>query len=126
MIVPQAGAAADPTAVARARERVPDADDVARLTAVLSLMTDPVRLRILYALDVTTELSVGDLALALDLNEDQISYGLRVLRTAGLVHTRKQGRSVFNHLATDFPEPLREHCLRQIVELTRQAAQLSE
>lgn len=126
MIVPQAGAAADPTAVARARERVPDADDVARLTAVLSLMTDPVRLRILYALDVTTELSVGDLALALDLNEDQISYGLRVLRTAGLVHTRKQGRSVFNRLATDFPEPLREHCLRQIVELTRQAAQLSE
>jgi len=126
VIVPQAGAAADPTAVARARERVPDADDVARLTAVLSLMTDPVRLRILYALDVTTELSVGDLALALDLNEDQISYGLRVLRTAGLVHTRKLGRSVFNRLATDFPEPLREHCLRQIVELTRQATQLPE
>ena len=110
----------DPAAVARARERVPDADDVARLSAVLSLMTDPVRLRILYALDVTAELSVGDLALALELNEDQINYGLRVLRTAGLIYTRRDGRTVFNRLATDFPEPLREHCLRQIVDLTRQ------
>lgn len=110
-------------AVAQARERVPSAEDISRLTGLLSLMTDPVRLRILYALDVSDELCVGDLAIALDLNEDQVTYALRLLRTAGLVHTRRQGRVVFNRLATDFPEPLREHCLRRLVELTRRVSE---
>lgn len=113
--------AVDLVAVRHARERVPSAEQISRLTSVLSLMSDPVRLRVLYALDVSEELCVGDLALALDLNEDQISYALRLLRTAGLVHARKRGRVVLNRLATDFPEPLREHCLHRLVELTREA-----
>jgi DNA-binding transcriptional ArsR family regulator len=78
-----------------------------------------VRLRILYALDVAEELCVGDLALALDVNEDQASYALRLLRSAGLVQARKDGRVVFNRLAPDFPAPLREHCLIQLVAMSR-------
>jgi DNA-binding transcriptional ArsR family regulator len=104
--------------VAHARARVPGADELARLTSVLSLMADPVRLRVLYALDVSDELCVGDLALALDVNEDQVSYALRLLRAAGLVRTRRQGRIIFNRLAADFPQPLREHCLHRLAELT--------
>lgn len=108
--------------VAHARERLLSADEASRLTGLLSLMADPVRLRILYALDVTEELCVGDLALALDVNEDQASYALRLLRSAGLVVADKQGRVVYNRLAPDFPSPLREHCLRQLVELSRATA----
>ena len=111
----------DPRRVAHARERLPSADDAARLTALLSLLADPVRLRLVYALDVAEELCVGDLALALSVSEDAASYGLRLLRTAGLVHTRKDGRVVYNRLAPDFPAPLRDHCLRQLVALTRTA-----
>ena len=74
--------------------------------------------RLLYALDVAEELCVGDLALALDVNEDQTSYALKLLRASGLVHTRKQGRVVFNRLAPDFPAPLKEHCLRQLVAMS--------
>jgi ArsR family transcriptional regulator, lead/cadmium/zinc/bismuth-responsive transcriptional repressor len=107
----------DPVRVAHARSRLPSADEVARLTGLLSMMADPVRLRLIYALDVAEELCVGDLALALDVSEDAVSYGLRLLRSAGLVVTRKQGRVVFNRLADDFPEPLRDHCLRQLVAL---------
>jgi DNA-binding transcriptional ArsR family regulator len=109
----------DPARVAQARDRLPSPDDVSRLTGMLSLLSDPVRLRVLYALDVAEELCVGDLALAVGANEDQVSYALRILRTAGLVVTRKEGRVVFNRLAPDFPEPFREHCLRQLVILTR-------
>jgi hypothetical protein len=47
--------------------------------------------------------------------ELHFSYGLRILRTAGLVHARKDGRVVFYRLATNFPEPLLEHCLRELV-----------
>ena len=108
----------DPERVAHARSRIPSADDVARLTGLLSMMADPVRLRLIYALDVAEELCVGDLALALDVSEDSASYGLRLLRSAGLVVTRKQGRIVYNQLAHDFPQPLKDTCLRQLVTLT--------
>ncbi len=81
-------------------------------------MADPVRLRLIYALDVAEELCVGDLALALDVSEDSVSYALRLLRTAGLLVTRKAGRVVYNRLAADFPAPLRDHCLRQLIALT--------
>lgn len=108
----------DAVRVAHARSRLPTADATARLTGLLSMIADPVRLRLVYALDVSEELCVGDLALALDVSEDSVSYGLRLLRSAGLVTTRKAGRVVFNRLAADFPPPLRDHCLRQLVALT--------
>ncbi|WP_432502428.1 ArsR/SmtB family transcription factor [Kineococcus arenarius] len=107
----------DPQRVARARSRVPAADDIARLTAVLSLISDPTRARVLYALDLVEELCVGDMALALGLGEDAVGYALRVLRTAGLVSRRKQGRVVYYRLADGFPEPLLEHCLRSLAVL---------
>lgn len=109
----------DPERVAHARSRLPSLDEASRLTSLLSLIADPVRLRILYALDVTEEMCVGDLAFALSANEDQVTYGLRLLRAAGLVVGRKEGRVVYNRLAADFPEPLRDHCLHQLVEITR-------
>jgi DNA-binding transcriptional ArsR family regulator len=118
--------AVDPTAVAKAREQVLSADDAARLTSLLSLLADPVRVRMLDALETVNELCVGDLALALDVNEDAASYGLRLLRTAGLVQSRKQGRTVVYRLAEHFPEPLLEHCLRELLHLSRVAAELDD
>lgn len=109
----------DPRRVAMARERLPTAEEGDRLTSVLSLMADPTRARLLYALDVVEELCVGDLAIALSVSEDAVSYGLRVLRTAGLVTRRKEGRIVYYRLAEGFPEPLRQHCLRQLIEMSR-------
>ena len=111
----------DPERVAHARARGLSADDAGRLAALLSLLADPVRSRILYALDEVEELCVGDLALALESTEDSVGYGLKILRTAGLVATRKQGRVVFYRLAPGFPEPLRHHCFRELVSMTRAA-----
>ena len=111
----------DPERVARARARGLSGDDAARLASLLSLLVDPVRSRILYALDEVEELCVGDLALALDATEDSVGYALKILRTAGLVATRKQGRVVFYRLAAGFPEPLRNHCFRELVAMTRAA-----
>lgn len=104
--------------VRRARAGVIDAENAGRLSSLLTLLGDPVRVRLLYALDLVDELCVGDLALALDISEDAASYGLRVLRTAGLVQTRKDGRVVFYRLADTFPEPLLEHCLHELLRLS--------
>ena len=116
----------DPERVAHARARGLSADDAGRLAALLSLLADPVRSRVLYALDEVEELCVGDLALALNVTEDAVGYGLRILRTAGLVATRKQGRVVYYRLAAGFPEPLRNHCFRQLVQITKVAEEGDE
>lgn len=108
----------DPTAVSRARERIPAPVEAERVTSVLTLIADPTRMRLLFALDAAEELCVGDLALALAASEDAVGYGLRMLRTAGLVTRRKDGRMVFYRLANGFPEPLRQHCLLQLAALS--------
>ncbi len=113
----------DPQRVARVRDQGVSAEDAARLSSLLSLLSDPVRTRILYALDLVEEMCVGDLALALDVTEDAVSYALRLLRTAGLVASRRHGRMIFYRLVDSFPEPLLEHCLRQLILLSRLAGE---
>ena len=107
----------DAAAVTRARERLPEVATAERVTGVLTLIADPTRMRLLFALDAAEELCVGDLALALGASEDAVGYGLRMLRTAGLVARRKDGRMAYYRLVGDFPEPLREHCLIRLADL---------
>ncbi len=101
--------------VEAARRRLISPDDAGRLAGLLGLIADPVRSRLLFALSGVERLCVGDLALALSVTDDAVSYGLRMLRTAGLVTFRKQGRVVYYSLAPSFPHPLLEHCLRQLL-----------
>ena len=112
----------DPGRVTRARARIPGRDEASRISSVLTLLADPTRARVLYALDVVEEMCVGDIALALDAGEDAVGYALRVLRTAGLVTRRKEGRLAYYRLADGFPEPLRAHCLRKLAELAQRPA----
>ena len=100
-----------------ARASLISADEAGRLAGLLGLLADPVRSRVLFALSTVERLCVGDLALALGATEDAVSYGLRMLRTAGLVTFRKEGRVVFYSLAPAFPHPLLEHCLRQLLQI---------
>ena len=103
--------------VAAARAAVLSTGDAGRLAGLLGMLADPVRSRILFALSAAPELCVGDLALALEVNEDQVSYALKMLRLAGLVSFRKDGRLVFYRLSNGFPHALLEHCLRQLLSI---------
>jgi DNA-binding transcriptional ArsR family regulator len=89
----------DPERVATARDNVltPAAGD--RIAALLRLLADPVRVRIVSALAEADELCVGDLAIALDVTDSSISHALRLLRTAGVVRNRRDGRVVYYRLA---------------------------
>jgi DNA-binding transcriptional ArsR family regulator len=107
----------DPGKVAAARADLISVDDAGRLAGLLGLLADPVRSRVLFALSTVERLCVGDLALALGVTEDAVSYGLRMLRTAGLVVFRKEGRVVFYSLAPTFPHQLLEHCLRELLKI---------
>jgi ArsR family transcriptional regulator, lead/cadmium/zinc/bismuth-responsive transcriptional repressor len=108
--------------VAAARVGVLSEHDAGRLAGLLGMLADPVRSRILFALVTAEELCVGDLALALDVTEDQVSYGLKMLRLAGLVSFRRDGRIVYYRLSDGFPHPLLEHCLRELLAIAAPAS----
>jgi ArsR family transcriptional regulator, lead/cadmium/zinc/bismuth-responsive transcriptional repressor len=108
--------------VSAARAGVLSVGEAGCLAGLLGMLADPVRARILFALVTAGELCVGDLALVLDGTEDQVSYGLKMLRLAGLVSFRKDGRVVFYRLSDGFPHPLLEHCLRQLLAIANPQA----
>lgn len=71
-----------------------------RMAEFLGFLADPNRLRILSILS-TQEMCVGDLAMAVGMNESAVSHQLRTLRAIRLVSSRKQGRHVFYRLQDD-------------------------
>lgn len=87
--------AVDPDRVAAATDRLPDADEVLHLTELFKLLGDPTRLRILYALVEAGELCVCDLAAVVDAPETSVSHALRLLRMAGVVRSRRDGRMAY-------------------------------
>ena len=109
---------ADPRAVKAARRQLIDSDEAQRLAELLALLAEATRARILFALGAVDELCVGDLAATLEVSEDAVGYGLKVLRMAGLVRGRKDGRSVCYRLAEGFPHEMLEHCLRDLLRIS--------
>jgi DNA-binding transcriptional ArsR family regulator len=81
-------------------EKKLDEDVVYDLAEIFKTMSDPTRIKILYALK-ERELCVCDLSELLDMSSSAISHQLRVLRTNKLVKYRKEGRSVYYSLDDD-------------------------
>ena len=88
----------DPARVADTRQRLLDLDEAERLAVLFRLLGDRSRVRILFALAEAGELCVCDLAAAIDVAEPAVSQALRLLRTAGVVRTRRDGRTVWYRL----------------------------
>lgn len=68
------------------------------LPALLHALADPVRLDIVRALAATDELSCADACAAAPVARATLSRHFDVLRSAGVVHTRKDGVSYRNSL----------------------------
>ena len=91
----------DPEAVAYVQERALPAQTIERVSRLFSALSDPTRLKILHALNVTKELCVCDLAAVAELSVSAVSHQLRLLRDRDLVHARRDGRMVYYSLADD-------------------------
>lgn len=72
--------------------------DAGRVAELFRLLGDQTRTSILYALLEAGELSVGELAAAARVTETSASHALRLLRTARVVRSRREGRTVFYSL----------------------------
>ena len=83
------------TALRQSLPPAAEADEVVGFFAVLSART---RLLIICCLAQAEELCVCDIANALQMNVSTVSHQLRVLRHAGLVSFRQEGKMVFYRL----------------------------
>ncbi|SOC57912.1 ArsR/SmtB family transcription factor [Ornithinimicrobium cerasi] len=77
---------------------VPDELHAREVADTFRLLSDPTRVRILWAL-LHGELNVGTLADLVDANPTAVSQHLSKLRLAGLVQTRREG--TFVHYSAD-------------------------
>ncbi len=88
----------DEARVAAARSRLVPERELGALTQLFKLLGDATRARLLYALLEAGELCVCDLAAATGTPETSVSHALRLLRTAGVVRARRDGRRMFYSL----------------------------
>jgi DNA-binding transcriptional ArsR family regulator len=63
------------------------------------VLADPTRMRMLEALELDGELSVGELVKRLEISQPSVSNHLACLRWCGFVATRREHRTVFNRIA---------------------------
>jgi DNA-binding transcriptional ArsR family regulator len=87
--------------------------DFSELKVMLRAMAHDDRLNILHLLAGQNQVNVTDLVSALAISQPLVSWHLRMLRRAGLVRTRRQGRVVFCSLDADRCAA----CLRELDEL---------
>ena len=79
------------------REKMPDEEPVYEVSELFKVFGDSTRARIICALNIE-EMCVCDLAALLNMTQSAISHQLRILKTARLVKSRKQGKIVYYSL----------------------------
>ncbi|MBA2895976.1 ArsR/SmtB family transcription factor [Nonomuraea soli] len=85
--------------VEAARQHLVTPEEATHLADLFRLLGDPTRARLLYALLEAGELCVHDLAVEVEVSDTAVSHALRLLRTAGIVATRRSGRMIYYRLA---------------------------
>ncbi|MEV4181545.1 ArsR/SmtB family transcription factor [Streptosporangium canum] len=85
--------------VAAARDRLVTPEEATQLAELFRLLGDPTRAQLLYALLEAGELCVCDLTETVEVSDTAVSHALRLLRTAGIVASRRAGRMIYYRLA---------------------------
>ncbi|MBQ4087276.1 MAG: helix-turn-helix transcriptional regulator [Clostridia bacterium] len=82
------------------QEQMPEEELLYDLAELYKVFGDTTRIKILYVL-FEQEMCVCDIAQILNMTMSAISHQLRVLKQAGLVKYRRDGKTVFYSLADD-------------------------
>jgi DNA-binding transcriptional ArsR family regulator len=86
--------------VDRVSSRMPGEDTLHRLAGFFRMFGDFTRMKILFAL-FHSELCVYDIAALLGMQQSAVSHQLRVLKQAGLVSYRRDGKVVYYSLGDE-------------------------
>ena len=114
----QSGSTTDDLAEAAAGDQAVSIREAQRLAQMFQLFADATRTRILYTLLQAREMCVNDIASSLGIPETSVSHALRLLRVAGVVRNRRDGRLVYYSLDDEHIRMLlttsREHLAHRV------------
>lgn len=85
----------------KVREIKPKIKNVEGVEEIFKALADPTRLKIAYALTLTKELCVHDVASVINSSTSTASHHLRLLRDMKLAKHRREGKMVFYSLDDD-------------------------
>lgn len=104
---------ADQVLIGECKKKLQKAENsLGRLSQVLTLAGNDVRLKILYLLEEENELCVCDLADVLEMTIPAVSQHLRKLKDGNILQTRRKGQTIYYTLKEEHLEiikPLFEH-----------------
>ena len=94
---------------------VPTEEELYDLAELFKVFGDSTRIKILYVL-VESDMSVGDIAQALNMTQSSISHQLRVLKQSRLVRFRREGKNIVYSLADDHVHTIMSQGLEHLEE----------
>jgi len=94
---------------------MPQEETLYDLAELFKVFGDSTRIKILWALD-ESEMCVCDIAFLLNMTQSAISHQLRVLKQAGLVKSRREGKTVFYSLEDEHVKQIFDQGLIHISE----------
>ncbi len=90
-------------------------EHLSNLAELFKVFGDPTRIRILFTL-FDKEVNVGSIAERLNMSQSAVSHQLRILKTARLVDTRREGKSIFYYLADDHVRTIIAQGMEHVME----------
>lgn len=99
-------------------EQEPTAEEITAATDILKLISDPTRLKILWAL-LHGEHPVGELAEHVGVKQTVVSQHLAKLKIAHLVSVRRDGNRMFYHAENEHVQKLIEQALSQATHIVK-------
>ena len=95
--------------------KTPTEEEMADLADLFKVFADSTRIRILFAL-LDTEISVGELAQALNMTQSAVSHQLKTLKQSKLVGVRREGKSMIYFLLDDHVRTIIAQGMEHILE----------
>lgn len=89
------------------RLKMPQSSDFEKVSMTFQLISDPTRLKILWFL-CHHETCVNNIAATVEMSSPAVSHHLRLLKQAGLISARRDGKEMYYKLS-DTPEALLIH-----------------
>jgi len=86
-------------------ETMPPEEELADMAELFKVFGDSTRIKILYTLS-KNEMCVCDIASLIGMTQPAVSYQLKVLKQAGLVKNRRDGKTIFYSLADSHVETI--------------------
>lgn len=95
---------------------IPDTEVIVSVSEAMKQLGDPSRLRIFWLLCHTEE-CVANIAAAVNMSSPAVSHHLRLLKTAGLIVSHREGKEMFYKAADSRLADSLHHTIEKVAEI---------